>query len=75
MWSCRAVFEMRRAAIFDMSNLRIFNKEIKKKKMGYVYTLLCLLSAELSKAFGFVWFCFGIFLTTKLELRMKTSLE
>ena len=36
---------------FDMSNMRIF-KEIEKKKMGDVYTLLCLRSAELSKAFG-----------------------
>ena len=37
--------------IFDMSNVRIF-QEIEKKKMGDVYTLLCLWSAELSKAFG-----------------------
>ena len=36
--------------IFDMSNVRIF-KEIEKKKMGDVYTLLCLHPAELSKAF------------------------
>ena len=38
--------------IFDMSNVIIFNNEIEKKKMGDVYTLLCLRSAELSKAFG-----------------------
>ena len=37
--------------IFDMSNVRNF-KEIEKKKMRDVYTLLCLRSAELSKAFG-----------------------
>ena len=30
--------------IFDMSNVRIF-KEIEKKKIGDVYTLLCLRSA------------------------------
>ena len=36
--------------IFDMSTVRIFNKEIEKKKMRDVYTLLCLRSAELSKA-------------------------
>ena len=35
--------------IFDMSNARIF-KEI-EKKMGDVYTLLCMRTAELSKAF------------------------
>ena len=37
--------------IFDMNNVRIF-KEIEKKKMGDVYTLLYLWSAELSKTFG-----------------------
>ena len=37
--------------IFDMSNVRIF-KEIEKKKIREVYTLLYLWSAELSKAFG-----------------------
>ena len=36
--------------IFDMSNMIIF-KEIEKKKRRDVYTLLCLPSAELSKAF------------------------
>ena len=34
-----------------MSNVRIF-KEIEKKKMGDVYILFCLRSAEFSKAFG-----------------------
>ena len=33
-----------------MSNVRIFDKEIEKKIIGDVYTLLCLPSAELSKA-------------------------
>ena len=37
--------------IFDMSYVGFF-KEIEKKKIGDVYTLLCLRSAELSKAFG-----------------------
>ena len=37
--------------IFDKSNVRIF-KEIEKKKMGDVYTLLGIRSAELGKAFG-----------------------
>ena len=37
--------------IFDMSNVRNF-KEIEKKNMGDVSTLLCLWSAELSIAFG-----------------------
>ena len=44
--------------IFDMSNVRIFNKEIKKKKMEDVYTLLCLRSAELSKAFDLRNLCY-----------------
>ena len=35
--------------IFDMSNLRIFNKEIEKKKIADVYTELCIQSAEFSK--------------------------
>ena len=39
------------ASLFDMSNVRIF-KEIEKKKIAAVYTLLCLRSAELSKPFG-----------------------
>ena len=44
--------------IFDMSNVRFF-KEIAKKKMGDVYTLLCLWSAELSKAFGLRNLCYS----------------
>ena len=35
----------------SLNNVRIF-KEIEKKRMGDVFTLLCLRSAELSKAFG-----------------------
>ena len=38
--------------IFDMGNVRIFKEIEKKKNEGRVYTLLCLWSAELSKAFG-----------------------
>ena len=38
--------------------MRIFNKEIEKKKMGDVYTLLCLRSAVLSKAFGLRNLCY-----------------
>ena len=46
--------------IFDMSNVRILKKEIeKKKKIGDVYTLLCLRSAELSKAFGLRNLCYS----------------
>ena len=36
---------------FDMSNVRIF-KKIEKNEMGDFYTLSCLRSAVLSKAFG-----------------------
>ena len=38
-----------------MSNVRIF----KETKMGDVYTLLCLQSAELSKAFGLKNLCYS----------------
>ena len=45
--------------IFDMSiNVRIF-KEIQKKKMGDVYTLLCLRPAKLSKALGLRNLCYS----------------
>ena len=44
--------------IFDMSNV-IFFKEIEKNKMGDVYTLLCLRSAELSNAFGLKNLCYS----------------
>ena len=44
--------------ILDMSNVDFF-KEIEKKKMGDVYTLLCLQSAELSKAFGLRNLCYS----------------
>ena len=44
--------------IFDMSNVRIF-EEIEKNKMGDVYTLFCLRSAELSKAFGLRNLCYS----------------
>ena len=44
--------------IFDMSNVGIL-KEIEKKKMGDVYTLLCLRSAGLSKAFGLRNLCYS----------------
>ena len=38
--------------IFDMSNVRVFNKEIEKKKKGVcLYLVICLRPAELSKAF------------------------
>ena len=45
--------------INDMSNVRIFNKEIEKEKKGDAYTLLCLQSAELSKAFGLRSHCYS----------------
>ena len=44
--------------IFDMSNVRIINKEIEIKKMGDVYTL-CFRSAELCKAFGLRNLCYS----------------
>ena len=43
--------------IFDMSDVKFF-KEIEKKKIGDVYTLLCLRSSELSKAFGLRNLCY-----------------
>ena len=45
--------------ICDMRNVRIFNKEIEKKKMVDVYTLQCLRSAEVSKAFGLRNLCYS----------------
>ena len=45
--------------IGDMSNVRIFNKEIEKKIMVDVYTLLCLRSAEVSNAFGLRNLCYS----------------
>ena len=44
--------------IFGMSNV-IFFKEIEKKKMGDVYTLLCLRSAEISNAFELRTLCYS----------------
>ena len=44
--------------IFAMSYMRIF-EETEKKKMGDVYTLLCLAPAELSKAFGLINLCYS----------------
>ena len=41
-----------------MSNVRIL-KEMEKQKRGDVYTLLCLRSAELSKAFGLRNLCYS----------------
>ena len=56
--------------IFDMSNVTIF-KEIEKKKMGDVYTLLCLQSAELSKACGLRNLCYSkIFVMMLLGYRV-----
>ena len=56
--------------IFDMSNVTIF-KEIDKKKMGAVYTLLCLRSAELSKACGLRNICYSkIFVMMLLGYRI-----
>ena len=56
--------------IFDMSNVRIF-KEIVKKIMGDVYTLLCLRSAELSKAFDLRNLCYSkIYVVMLLRYRI-----
>ena len=43
--------------IFDSSNVSIF--EIEKKKIVDVYTLLCLWSAKLSKAFSLRNICYS----------------
>ena len=51
--------------VFDMSNVRIF-KEIEKKKMGDVYTLLCPWSAYLCKAFGLSNLCYSKISVVKL---------
>ena len=45
--------------IFDMSTVSTFSKEIEKKTMGDVYTLLCLRSDELSKVFGLRDLCYS----------------
>ena len=44
--------------IFDMSNMRML-KAIEKKRKGGVYTLFCLRSAELCKAFGVRNLCYS----------------
>ena len=41
-----------------MSNIGIF-KEMEKEKLGDFYTLLCLRSAEFSKAFGLRNLCYS----------------
>ena len=43
---------------FDVSNVRIF-KEIEKKKIGDVYTLLCHRSSELCKVLGIGNLCYS----------------
>ena len=48
----------------DIFDNVIFYKEIEKKKMGDVYTLLCLQSAEFNKAFGLRNVCY-----TKISVR------
>ena len=45
--------------ILDVSYVRIFKEIEKKKKMENIYTLLCLRSAELSKAFGLRNLCYS----------------
>ena len=56
--------------IFDMSNVKIC-KEIEKTKMGDIKTLLCLRSAELSKAFGLRNLCYSkIFVVMPLRYRI-----
>ena len=45
--------------IFDMSYVRIFKENEKKKWGGDIYTLLCLRSAEPSKAFGLRNLCYS----------------
>ena len=58
-----------------MSNVRIF-KEIEKKKVGDVYTLLCRRSAELIKVFGLRNLCYSkIFVVMLLWYRNAGSLR
>ena len=45
--------------IFDMINVRTLRKKLKRKKMRDVYTILCLRSTELSKAFGLRNLCYS----------------
>ena len=45
--------------IYDMSNVRFFKKKLKEKKNEDAYTLLCLRSAEIIKAFGLRNLCYS----------------
>ena len=56
---CKEIY--RTEDIFDMSNVRIFNEEIAKKKWGMFIqcTLLCLRSTELRKALGLRNLCYS----------------
>ena len=57
--------------IFDMSTVRYF-KEIEKKKVADVYTLLCFWSAELSKAFRYTKTSVVMLLGPKTRVRTKS---
>ena len=56
--------------IFDTTNVKTF-KEIEKKNVGDVYILLCLRSAELSKAFGLRKLCYSKISAVKTRARAK----
>ena len=60
--------------VFEMSNVRIF-KEIEKEKMGDVYTLLWLRSAELIKAFGLRNLCYSKMLLGYIIAGISQKLE
>ena len=52
--------------LFDISNVRIFNKEIEKKKMEDVYAWLCLRSAVFRESFGLRNRCYSKISVVKL---------
>ena len=58
------IYDKVKEDIFYLSNVRFFFKEIEKKKMADVFTVLCLPtgSAALSKAFGLRNLCYSKYL-------------
>ena len=57
-FSLKKIYDELTEGIFDMSNVRIF-KEVENMEMRDAYTLLCLRSAEFSKAFGLRNLCYS----------------
>ena len=52
------IYDEVKEGIFDMINVRTLRKKL-KEKMRDVYTILCLWSTELSKAFGLRNLCYS----------------